>query len=48
MTPEQLARIERNKQLAVQKRAARLGVPVSSLRKSCYIFCKTDVVTVLL
>ncbi|KAK2177549.1 hypothetical protein NP493_593g01000 [Ridgeia piscesae] len=31
MTSEQQARIERNKQLAMQKRAARLGVPVTAL-----------------
>ena len=33
MTSEQQARIERNKQLAMQKRAARLGVPVTALGK---------------
>ena len=40
MTPDQLARIERNKQLAMEKRAARLGVFVASLRESDSIFRK--------
>ena len=33
MTPEQWDRIQRNKMKALEKKAARLGVPVASLSK---------------